>query len=125
MPIDYVINEERGIIFSKATGTMTDEATMRHRDSFIQDPAFKSSLWQLLDLTEVDDFQMTQKGIRVLAERNPFSEGSRRAIAVGNDVAYGMARMYQLLTDQHAHDLTVFKDLEEAKAWLGLPDKEA
>jgi len=124
MSIEYIINKERGIVFSKASGTMTDEATIVHRDQFSQDPLFKSSFWQLLDLTDVDDFQMTQKGIRILAERNPFSEGSRRAIVAGNDITYGMARMYQLLTDQHAHDLTVFKNMDEAKAWLGLPDDE-
>ncbi len=76
-------------------------------------------------MTTVDDFKMTSTGIRVLAERNPFSEGSRRAIVVDSELSYGMVRMYQLLTDQHAHDLTVFKDLKKARAWLGLPNEVA
>ncbi len=124
MPIRYTIDKEQGVVFSKADGVVTDELAMVHRDQICGDPDFKSSFWQLLDLAAVDDFQMTQKGIRALADRNPFSKGSRRAIVVGDDVTYGMARMYQILTDQHAHDLTVFREHEEAIAWLGLPGED-
>ena len=125
MVIDCVIIKERGIVFSTATGTVTDALAMQHRDRISEDPAFQSSFWQLLDMTTVDYFKMTSTGIRVLAERNPFSEGSRRAIVVDSELSCGMVRMYQLLTDQHAHDRTVFKDLKEARAWLGLPNEVA
>ncbi len=36
------------------------------------------------------------------------------------DVAFGTARMYQMLTEAHVKNIGVFRDIEEAKAWLGL-----
>jgi hypothetical protein len=52
----------------------------------------------------------------------PFGAGARRAIVVGSDVVYGMARMYQILRDTAPDHLEVFRDLASNVAWLGLTE---
>jgi hypothetical protein len=36
-------------------------------------------------------------------------------------VAFGLARMFELLTDQRPHDFRVFTTMPDARQWLGLP----
>ncbi len=42
------------------------------------------------------------------------------ALHVSKDVIYGMARMFQILTDDRPATSEVFKDMAEARKWLGL-----
>jgi len=108
------------MVFTTGSGVLTDEDCFGHVRTLSTDPDFKPSMDQLADLTHVTEVRLTASGIHRMADRNPFGEGSRRAFVVTDDVAFGMARMYQILTSDHAHDLTVFRDLAEARAWLGL-----
>ena len=43
------------------------------------------------------------------------------AILAPSDLGFGMMRMLALMREQPGLTLNVFRDLEEAKAWLGLP----
>ncbi len=43
------------------------------------------------------------------------------AILTSSDLGFGMMRMLALMRERPGLALNVFRDLEEAKAWLGLP----
>ncbi len=43
------------------------------------------------------------------------------AILASSDFGFGMMRMLALMRERPGLVLDVFRDLEEAKAWLGLP----
>ncbi len=45
----------------------------------------------------------------------------RVAILTSSDLGFGMMRMLVLMRERPELVLNVFRDLEEAKAWLGLP----
>jgi len=38
-----------------------------------------------------------------------------------NDVAYGLSRMYQAFRSESPLELRVFREMDEAREWLGLP----
>lgn len=40
-------------------------------------------------------------------------------------VAYGMARMFQILTSACPHELEIFRDLDHARRWLGVATDSA
>ena len=42
----------------------------------------------------------------------------RMAVVVGSDVAFGIIRMYASLTAGSPMDIEVFRDLDEAEAWI-------
>ena len=122
MPADYRIDVEQATVFSRASGRLTDDDLQNHQRRLREDPDFRPDLNQLFDFQTVTDLQVTAAGIRILAERNPFGAGARRAFVVASQVMYGMLRMFQILTDDHPDELRVqFSDLEAARAWLGLP----
>ena len=120
MPASYKIAAARGLVFTTGSGVLTDDDCYGHVSALSTDPLFNPSMDQLADLTQVTEVRLTASAIHRMAERNPFGEGSRRAFVVSDDVAFGMARMYEILTSDHAHDVTVFHDLAKARAWLGL-----
>lgn len=38
------------------------------------------------------------------------------------DVSFGLARMYEMSSTDIPRDFVVFRDLDAAAAWLGIPD---
>lgn len=122
MPAEYRIDEEFGVVLSRASGRLTDSDLLEHQRQLRSDPAFQPDLNQLFDFRDVTDVEVTAAGIHSLAERNPFGSGARRAFVVASQAMYGMMRMFQILTDTHPDELRVlFQDLGSANAWLRLP----
>ncbi len=122
MPIHYRVDESQGIVFANAEGTLTDEDLLGLSSKLRCDPDFRPELSQLIDATKVEKFRVTSDCIRKLAMRNEFGHGSRRACVVSASIGYGLARMYQILTSHTPDEFAVFKDKDEAFAWLGLTD---
>ena len=54
------------------------------------------------------------------AAAGPALGSYRLAIVAPRDDVYGMARMYQALTEQAFPHVGVFRDLATAAAWLGV-----
>jgi tetrahydromethanopterin S-methyltransferase subunit E len=48
------------------------------------------------------------------------AERSRVAMVATTDVHYGLSRMYQAFRSDSPLDLRVFRDMREARTWLGL-----
>ena len=125
MPAEYHIDMELKAIFSKAWGTLSDSDLLEHQRLITNDPAFTPDLNQLFDLTEVTGVELTSEGIRLLASRDPFGAGAKRAFIVnpGAMEVFGMLRMFQIMTDEHPDDLRVqFDHIGKARSWLGLPE---
>jgi len=125
MPAEYHIDKELGVLFSKAWGTLSDSDLLEHQRLITSDPAFTADLHQLFTLMEVTEVALTSGGIRLLASRDPFGVGSKRAFIVtpGAMVVFGMMRMFQILTDEHPDELRVqFDHIGKARSWLGLPE---
>ncbi len=126
MPVEYVICADVGVVVSRCLGTVNTEDLVQHQEDLRADASFQPDYNQLLDFEQAQRLQLDTNGIKVLASRNPFSSGSKRAFVVHPDspVAYGFMRMYQILTSDHPDELRVqFNDIEAACKWLGVePD---
>jgi hypothetical protein len=122
MPAEYRIDVERGVVYSRAWGELTDDEMLEHQRRLGSDPAFDPALNQLFDFQEVTHSRLTNAGIRTLAKRNLFRAGSRRMFAVRPDalVIFGSLRMFELLTEASPDELRVqCVDLSAARAWVG------
>ena len=121
MPLHYRIDQKREIVFITADGIITDADLLTHLDDIENDSDFHPSFNRLNDYRAVESLDVTGAGVRALASRVDASEAScRRAIVVSTELAYGMARMFQILTDDKPATIEVFKDMAEARKWLGL-----
>ncbi len=63
---------------------------------------------------------MTVDGVRTMVDLNPWGRGSRRAAVAPSDLAFGLARMYEALTQLEHGEFQVFRTMNEAMEWLGL-----
>lgn len=125
MPGGYSIDPARSLVLSRAWDVLTGADLSRHARILAADPGFKLNFNQLCDYRDVKEIRADAAAIRELAALNPFGAGARRALIVSSDVVFGMARMYQILTESSPDEFEVFRDLDEALKWLGVADEKA
>ncbi len=77
---------------------------------------------ELIDTRRATETELTTADLRYLAERDTKrpTRISKVAIVADSDVGFGLARMYQSLSDGQETEVSVFRDEGEARAWLGL-----
>ena len=117
MPAEYRIDRSKRLIHSRAWGVMTDQDLVANRTALFADPGFSPDFDQLYDLSEVTEVKVSSTVLLHLAMSSRFSPLARRAVVVTSDVAYGMARMYAMLTG-HEDTIQVFRDRPSAVQWL-------
>lgn len=124
MPVSFAIDQTRSAVLSRGWGTVTGHELLAHARTLAADARFHPHFCQLVELREVVTVDASSASISELAEVSPFGAGARRAIVVSTDVAYGMARMFQILRTT-PDEIFVFRDMEAALAWLGMAESKA
>ncbi len=124
MATSYRIDKENGIVYSTATGVATDEEFLAHQRLLSRDPEFRPHYRQLLDGRGITELKVTPSGIRALIAGNPWGKGARRALVAADDTAFGLAKMFELGRRDPQDEFRVFRDINEARAWLGLTPEE-
>jgi hypothetical protein len=120
MPAEYKIDKTLGVVFSSAHAVVTDKEAYSHQNKLRNDPDFDPGFSQLFDFALVAQAELSMDAIHYLAERNPFGLGSKRAFVAPADLMYGLSRMFQVLTMEHQDELSVFRDMHEARKYLSL-----
>ena len=123
MPVNHRIDESLGIVFTTYWGVVTVEEIRAARPELLGHPGFEASVGQLADCREVTELQLSADDIRSLADFVSSKGGGRRAIVVSTNLVFGMSRMYELWLAE-GDGVQVFRDLAEARAWLGLDTEE-
>jgi hypothetical protein len=82
-------------------------------------PSYRSSEGCLWDMRSVSNF-FPAMAIRYHAAslKRAARSPQRTAIVVGKDVHFGLARMFAICSDQLGITRRVFRDYEQARAWL-------
>ncbi|MCK5596608.1 MAG: hypothetical protein KAJ04_04095, partial [Candidatus Eisenbacteria sp.] len=118
-----------GLRMHVATGTLTpDELENALLDAYRR-PDYRPEGNSLCDVREAGVGTFTGEEIRrvvdtVLKHRGAPPE-TRTAIVVGRDLSFGPARMFaQQLEAESPSDVAVFRDMDEAMAWLEGDEKE-
>ncbi|HLY97706.1 MAG TPA: hypothetical protein VKT33_01435, partial [Candidatus Angelobacter sp.] len=89
------------------------------RAQLLRDPNFDISFFELADLTQVTDTDITGDQVRLLALSGPFSQESCRAFLASQEVIYGIARMFEIHCNLRGDArIRVFREGQEAWAWL-------
>jgi hypothetical protein len=122
MPAEYRIDRERAVVFSRAFGVVTDEDLRANRKALLADPAFKPDLSQLYDFSEVTQADVSGDAVRSLGRDTSYSAVARRAIVAPSDLQFGLARMFQLVSEVAPAEVAVFRSVEEARRWLDIED---
>ena len=122
MPISYHIDSQHGVILTTASGVLTDDDIIKHKQELLRDPAVKPEMRELSDVRGVDRLEVTAEGIQRFVAQDASNasglRGHRLAIVVSSDFVFGTARMYEVLTETNPLEVMVFRDIDKAKAWL-------
>jgi hypothetical protein len=125
MSVAYTIDPDLRLVVVKAWGTLTGVELIDATDALHAMPEFTHARRELGDYRDVTEFDMDGSAIRRLAARSVFDSSVRRAVVVSADVAFGMARMYQMLREGPDDGLRVYRELDEAIAWVGLEGEKS
>ena len=129
MPISYRIDQQRNLVRTAASGILTDEDVLGHKRALMADPEFRAGMRELSDVRAIDELRVTPAGVRSMVALDGASAGKlaayRLAIVASENATFGMARMYQLMTEENVQHVGVFRNLTEAAAWLGVASVDA
>lgn len=118
MPIGYAIDESRGLVWVRAWGALCDDHLRAHALALGSDARFDPHLPLLADLRDASATSVTSGFLRGF--RSPMRRDTRRALIVGDNATFGLARMYGMLTSDD-ESVNVVWELAAALEWLGLP----
>jgi hypothetical protein len=123
MTITSRVDKARRLILSEASGTLTNEDVLKYTEWVRSDPTL-AEFDMLMDLSGAERVEVTSDGLRNAALRIPSrdkaQENYRVAIVAQSDFAFGMSRMYEMLRAGAVGEVRVFRDIIEAKKWLGI-----
>jgi hypothetical protein len=119
MAASYSIDSKHRLVHSIGTGILTDADVLAHNERLKRDALFQPMFRNFWDLTDVDQLRLTSAILWTLSQECAFAPTARRAFVVSSDVAYGLMRMFTLMSGQESQgNLAVFRDREEAWRWL-------
>ena len=109
------------VIATVLSGRVTDDEIL----SYYQTPLIRdfSGTWrELVDGSAITEMAVTPEGHRRLAEIAAANvdrlRGGRVAMVAQSEITYGMFRMWELQREGLGYDVHVFRDADEALAWV-------
>ena len=124
MPLKYRVEVSLRTVFTTPFGTYSDQDARQHVEDLRNHPDFEGVFNQFFDARDVTSIELSGACVREIATERMFGEGSLRAFVVGTDVAFGMARMFEMRRGDAPDQIRIFRNIHDARAWLGLPVDE-
>ena len=120
MPVTYHIDKINKIVFVNATGEFTAVDFRIHKRELADDPDFDPDYGVLFDLRSITEFRISSAEVREFSMSHMFHDRARRAYLVPADEVHGMIRVFSSLSDFESDVIQIFRDMVEARRWLGL-----
>ena len=126
MPIIFTVNIKSGYFISKYVGKVSKDEIIDLYTSFFEDGGWIPGLNELVDHSELDGSNLTGDGLRTIAmyANNFYKQHNipnvKTAIFAPKDLPFGLSRIYNVMTDDSPEEVGVFREMQEAKSWLGI-----
>ncbi len=131
--IRFSYDPATGVRTATYAGIITDPILLEAYRDLIAGPDFVPLAHDLADLRGVEALELTPDGLRELGalftgpvepHRSEVLPGL--AMVASSPASFGLARMYELMTESFLPKQTrVFRDFDEAQAWLGVLPRQA
>jgi len=122
MPFHGSRIEENTILETRLVGRVTDDELLDYYQEILDDLPGRWLGHELVDGTEVTEFEITNDGyqrlIERIAPRLPEFAGSRVAMVASSDAVFGMFRKWELQRADLDYEVRVFRLRADAMAWL-------
>lgn len=119
MPITYHIDRGQHLVVSEWSGKITIQEARAHFAALKADPDFDPTMRHLSEALGAEA-TLSFGELRLLAFESPFNDSGRAAIVASTDLVFGVSKQYEAFAERDGRDIRVFRDLDEARAWLGV-----
>jgi hypothetical protein len=131
MPIVYSIDHDRRLVLARGHGVFTDEDVFGYQCE-VWSRSDVAGYNELIDMTGVERVVLQSVArVRELAGLSAHMDArtpaSKLAIVAPDDLAYGLGRMYEVyrgLEPESTKQVSVFRSMADALAFLGLADEQ-
>ncbi|HYH81304.1 MAG TPA: hypothetical protein VEX86_15985 [Longimicrobium sp.] len=113
----YSVDDERGILVVTLSGLVTGDELASFSEAWRRDRAYVPSRPALVDASALNPAKLGTDTLRARAAV-PRPNPARVAIVAPSDVVFGLARMFQMMTEGRGNHVAVFRGVDEATAWL-------
>ncbi len=112
------------LIASDLEVVLTIDELLAHKTALLEDERFQPGFKELSDVSKVQGLNLGFPEMQRLAafdrEHRTDLGDYKLALVVPGDFMFGLARMYQQVTDENVPQVGVFRSFAEATAWLGV-----
>ena len=126
MPLRYKVIEDKKLVYVVGTDIVTFDDLVESLKSLSDDPRYTAPMRKLVDYRHLEKIELSMKESEAFARekdlrKNIFAH-EQCAIVAPKDVNFGIARMHSSLIDQSTMITKVFREMEDARAWLGIEE---
>lgn len=128
MPISFHFRPELNLTICVHTGYRSDDEFLAAYKSMYENDLFNVFMNRLVDMRQAKGSKSrsstTLQQLSRFVEKQ-FAETNAHpkiAIVAPEDISFGLSRMYDFYTDPVPWDLEIFRSIDSALAWLGLPE---
>jgi hypothetical protein len=127
MTIRFRVKRDLNLVAIEHHGTIPDDEFLASYEKFFGSGTFDPSLNLFVDLRKADSTIRHPEVLQDLAESVSaryagITTRPKVAVVAGNDLSFGLARMYEAFAISVSWDFMVFRILEAALAWFGLEE---
>ena len=124
MAISHRYDAALRTLFLEFSGEVSESELVDVARKLASDPAIPPGHRELVDLSGIRETDVTSAALRrvayIYAEADQRPEESRVAIVAPGDLFFGLSRMYEAFREPSRLGIRVFRELGEARAWLGI-----
>lgn len=124
MPIRYTIDKPDKVVYLAAQGRGTHRDFEELIDRLAGDAEFTPGMRLLCDYSKFE-FNIPAEEIEEISQQmkklSPAFTNCQVALISAGDLEYGLMRMFSLLSSEAQFATRVFRKIENAREWLGLP----
>jgi hypothetical protein len=119
--IETIVDEKKDLTIHKCSGDLTKQEILDTIHSFYGGDPTLYTLWDLSNASVNSFSSDAVRNIFTLIQRiGSRRQGGKTAVVVPEDLGYGMARMFQIMSDTNdfPFKIKVFRYYGEASQWL-------
>jgi hypothetical protein len=127
MPIESHVMPEYNMAIIAHTGRATDDEFLAFYKAFFESDSFKPPMNLLVDLRETNSSSRSPEALLSFAKvvevkLAQVTASTKVAVVAPKDLSFALARLYEVLSDSVHWEFVVFRAMNAALAWLGLPE---
>jgi hypothetical protein len=124
MAYRYKIFDDIKLVYVKADGPLYLKDLMDHIEKLAADPKYIPPMLKLVDYRELEGYGISIRESEIFSQKKQSLSdkfiNEKCAFVVSSDLIFGMVRHHQAYLDEDKLSTNIFRDINEAKNWLGI-----